>query len=224
MPVLLFDIDGTLLQSHGVGRRSVNAALEAVAGGTFDFSDIQFSGKTDQQIFGEVLEAAGRCGLDVSGAHADALGEAYAREMEARLPEATVEALPGAVELVRQLADDGAEMGMLTGNLEPLAYLKIERIDLSARELPFGAFGSDDADRNALPAVAAARASEQFGREVATTDLVIIGDTPRDIACAREAGARVIAVATGRYDADQLRDADVVLDSLEAFRLDALAA
>ena len=222
--VLLFDIDGTLLQSHGVGRRSVSAALEALAGRTFDFSDISFSGKTDGQIFREVLEAGRRCGLDVAPEQADRFGALYAREMERNLPGATVEALPGAVALVRRLADDGAEMGMLTGNLEPLAYAKIGRIGLGEAELPFGAFGSDHHDRNALPAVAARRASTRLGREVATEELVVIGDTPRDIACARAAGAAVVAVATGRYDAHQLRDADVVLDSLEAFDLEALPA
>ncbi|PAP78156.1 HAD family hydrolase [Rubrivirga marina] len=224
MPVLLFDIDGTLLQSNGVGRQSVNAALAALAGETFDFSDITFSGKTDRQIFREVLEAGRRCGLDVSADQADRFGELYQREMEQNLPAATVEALPGAVDLVRQLADDDAEVGMLTGNLEPLAYAKVERIGLGEAELPFGAFGSDHHDRNALPAVAAQRASERYGREVPTSELVIIGDTPRDIACARAAGALVVAVATGRFDARQLREADVVLDSLEAFSLDALPA
>jgi phosphoglycolate phosphatase-like HAD superfamily hydrolase len=226
MPVLLFDIDGTLLHTHGVGRRSVEAALRETVGGTFDFSDIQFSGKTDQQIFREVLEAGRRCGLDV-GDDLDALaprfGEAYRAEMERALPEATVDALPGAVDLVRQLAGDGAEMGMLTGNLRPLAYAKIGRVDLGEAELPFGAFGSDSADRNALPAVAARRASERFGREVDPADLVIIGDTPRDIACARAVGATAVAVATGRYAAEKLDAADLVLDTLEAFSLDAVA-
>ena len=111
---------------------------------------------------------------------------------------------------------------MLTGNLEPLAYRKIERIDLSAAELPFGAFGSDHADRNTLPVIAAQRASERFGREVAHEELVIIGDTPRDIACARAVGAVAVAVATGYYSADDLREADLVLDTLEGFSLDRL--
>jgi len=221
---LLFDIDGTLLQSHGVGWRSVDAALTALAGGTFDFSGIQFSGKTDLQIFGEILEAAAEAGLSVTAAQADAFGALYAAELRANLPSATIEGLPGAVDLVRRLAAEGTEMGMLTGNLEPLAYLKIERVDLSAAELPFGAFGSDHADRNALPTVAARGASERYGREVAHADLVIIGDTPRDIACARAVGARVVAVATGRFAVEDLREADVVLETLEAFSMDRLTA
>ncbi len=223
MPVLLFDIDGTLLQSHGVGRRSVHAALEALAGGTYDFSGLPFSGKTDRQIFREILEGAAEAGLDARPEQADRFGELYAERMTANLPEATVEDLPGAVALVRRLAEDGAEMGMLTGNIEPLAYLKIEQIGLGRDHLPFGAFGNDDADRNALPAVAARRASERFGREVAHHELVIIGDTPRDVACARAVGAVAVAVATGSYSADELREADVVLETLEAFDLSMVA-
>lgn len=115
-------------------------------------------------------------------------------------------------------------MGLLTGNLEPLAYLKIERINLTATELPFGAFGSDHADRNALPLVAAERASARYGRTVAPEELVIIGDTPRDIACARAVGATAVAVATGYFTTEELREADVVLDTLEAFSLDLLPA
>ena len=225
MPVLLFDIDGTILHTHGVGRRSVEAALRDVVGATFDFSDIQFSGKTDPQIFREVLEAAARCGLDVGDVDrlAPRLGRAYQREMARALADAEVEALPGAVDLVRQLASSGVEMGLLTGNLRPLAYAKIGRVGLGEAELPFGAFGSDREDRNALPAVAARRASERFGREVEHADLVVIGDTPRDVACARAVGATAVAVATGRYPADKLDAADLVLDTLEAFSLDAVA-
>lgn len=224
MPVLLFDIDGTLLHTHGVGRRSVEAALAETVGDTFDFSDIEFSGKTDPQIFREVLEAAARCGLRVDSVDelSPRLVEAYRRHMERNLPGATVSALPGVLGLVRQLASSGAEMGLLTGNLQPLAYAKVGRIGLGEGEFPFGAFGSDAEDRNALPAVAAGRASERLGREVAPAELVLVGDTPRDIACARAAGARVVAVATGRFRADQLREADLVLDTLEGFSLDAL--
>ncbi|WP_412070505.1 HAD family hydrolase [Rubrivirga sp. IMCC43871] len=222
MPVLLFDIDGTLLQSHGVGRRSVTAALADLVGDTFDFSDVTFSGKTDPQIFREVLEAAGRHGLAVEGATPEAFLSLYEREMAARLPSATVEALPGAVALVRRLAGDGAEIGLLTGNIEAIAYDKVARIDLGRELFPFGAFGSDHADRDALPAIGARRATAHLGRTVETSELVILGDTPRDIACAHAAGAVAVAVATGRYSADELSGADVVLDTLEGFSLDML--
>ena len=219
--VFLFDIDGTLLQSHGVGRRSIEASLEAEFGQAFDTSDIPFSGKTDRQIFRQILEAAAENGIE-TGEHDDAaarLMEAYAERMHAALPDAHVEALPGAVELVRQLAADGTEMGLLTGNLQPLAFAKIERLGLGPAEFPFGAFGSDSEDRNALPAIAIERAGRHLGREVDPAEVVVIGDTPLDVACARAGGCRAVAVATGRYGTDQLTDADVVLATLADFRL-----
>ena len=223
--LLLFDIDGTLLQSHGVGRRSIEAALEREFGARFDTSDIPFSGKTDRQIFRQILTAAAEHGIetgDVDDA-SESYGAAYAEIMSAALPSAHVEGLPGAVDLVRQLAADGVEMGLLTGNLEPLAYAKVGRLGLGRAEFPFGAFGSDDPDRNALPAIAVERASAHLGREVDPAEVVVIGDTPMDIACARAGGCVAVAVATGRSSVEQLGEADVVLETLEAFSLEALA-
>ena len=226
MPVLLFDIDGTLLQSHGVGRRCIEDALERVVGGRFDTSDIPFSGKTDKQIFREILTAAREAGLDVDdveGVHGP-FGAAYRDLMHECLPAARVEALPGAVALVRRLASDGVPMGLLTGNLQPLAYAKVERIRLGPAEFPFGAFGSDAEDRNALPAIAVERARRALGRDVDPAEVVVIGDTPLDVACARAGGCRAVAVATGRYEAADLGGADVVLASLEDFEIEAVAA
>ena len=226
MPILLFDIDGTLLQSHGVGRRCIEDALEQVLGGTFDTSAIPFSGKTDKQIFREILTAAREAGLavdDVDGVHGP-FGAAYRDLMHERLPEAHVEALPGAVALVQRLAADGVPMGLLTGNLQPLAFAKIGRIGLGPAEFPFGAYGSDSEDRNALPAIAVRRAGRALGRDVDPAEVVVVGDTPLDIACARAGACTAVAVATGRYAADDLGEADVVLDTLESFSLDALVA
>ncbi len=222
--VLLFDIDGTLLQSHGVGRRSVTAALKAVIGHTYDFSGLPFSGKTDPQIFREVLEGAADAGLEADPSQVDAFREAYVREMSAGLPKANVEDLPGAVDLVRRLHADDVALGLLTGNIESIGYAKIGRIGLGREVFPFGAFGSDHHNRNELPAIGAKRATEHFGRAIEGGDLVIIGDTPRDIECARAVGAIAVAVATGHYSVDDLEDADVVLETLEAFDLEAVTA
>ena len=219
--ILLLDIDGTLLAGHGVGRRCISAVLER-AGTPFDFSDVPFGGKTDPQIFDELVDAMCEAGV-APPLSAEALAEAYAREMLGALPTAHVEALPGAVDLVRRL-DGQVPLGLLTGNMEPMAYAKVDQIGLGRAELPFGAFGSDAADRDALPAIAAERAREHLGRSVDHAELVIVGDTPRDIQCARAVGATCVAVATGHHAADELRDADLVLDSLDAFNLDAVAA
>ena len=219
--VLLFDIDGTLLQSHGVGRRAIEASLADQFGRAFDTSSVPFSGKTDRQIFRQILALVAEQGTEVDNpdAAAERFGAAYAERMHAALVDAHVEALPGALDLVRGLAADGAEVGLLTGNLEPLAYAKVGRIALGRTEFPFGAFGSDDEDRDALPAVAVERAAAHLGRAVDPAEVVVIGDTPLDVACARAGGCVAVAVATGRFSPDELDEADVVLDTLEDFRL-----
>lgn len=224
--VFLFDIDGTLLQSHGVGRRAVEHSLQSHFGRPFDTQSVTFSGKTDPQIFREILSdpsIAGDVELDLEVAVRQAC-EAYARRMHATFDDATVEALPGAIDLVEQLGARGEPLGLLTGNLEPMAHLKVSRIGLD-QAFAFGAYGSDREDRNALPHVALERARSLFDRPLAPEDLVLIGDTPRDVEAAQAVGAKSVAVATGRYDMDALRQTQptVLLETLEAFDLDALA-
>ena len=225
--ILLFDIDGTLLHSHGVGRRTIEAALSDVFGATFDTSKIPFSGKTDRQIFRQILTAAADHNIAINDME-DGIaryGAVYRERIHAALPDARVEGLPGAVDLVHQLATtDGVHLGLLTGNLQPLAFAKVERLGLGPAEFPFGAYGSDAEDRNALPSIAIERASAHLGRDVDPAEVAVIGDTPMDIACARAGGCVAVAVATGRSSADDLAEADVVLESLEDFRLDALQA
>ncbi|HEX8298995.1 MAG TPA: HAD family hydrolase [Rubricoccaceae bacterium] len=211
MPVLLFDIDGTLYDGHGIGRTAVEATLAARAGRPVDSSGVPFSGRTDPQIFRALLAT-----LDLdSDDHLDSALGAYRDDMLARLPGARATAIPGAPEAVRRLAGAGLPVGLLTGNLEPVAYLKVEAVGLDRGLFPFGAYGSDDESRDALPAVAAVRAAAVLGRPVETRELVVIGDTPLDVACARAAGAVAVAVTTGRFSRADLAHADLVLDSLD---------
>lgn len=217
--VVLFDIDGTLLVSHGVGRASVERAIEAVHGRRVDTAAVEFSGKTDPQIFAEI---AALLLDDAEGASVADLLRCYEAEMGRALPAARVDALPGAVEAVERTRAAGVPAGLLTGNLRTMAYAKVARIGLGEADLPFGAFGCDDPDRNRLPAVAARRAARALGRDVPHETLVVVGDTPRDIACARAVGAVAVAVTTGRHSADVLAEADVVLDTLAAFDAAAL--
>lgn len=219
--VVLFDIDGTLLQGHGVGRAAVHRAIERVHGRFVDTAAVEFSGKTDPAIFREI---AALLLEDADGASVSDLVRAYEEEMHRSLPTARVDALPGAVEAVERTRAAGVPTGLLTGNLRPMAFGKVARIGLGEAHFPFGAYGCDDEDRNALPVVAARRAAAHLGRDVAHETLVVVGDTPRDIACARAVGAMAVAVATGRFAADALADADLVLDALDAFDPDALAA
>jgi phosphoglycolate phosphatase-like HAD superfamily hydrolase len=212
--LFLFDIDGTLLHTNGLGRRSVEATLLAHHGRPISTAPVSFSGKTDPQIFREILrEVVEEAALD--GAVAAALAT-YQAEMHRRMGEAELVLLPGVRPLLERLADADAPLGLLTGNVEPMAYLKLARLGLDGF-FAFGAFGSDHEDRNCLAGVAVARAEARTGRRFAGRDVVVIGDTPRDVACGRAVGAFVVAVASGHFDRAALaaHAPDLLLDSLE---------
>jgi phosphoglycolate phosphatase-like HAD superfamily hydrolase len=223
--LFLFDIDGTILTTHGAGRRAMEAAAADLVGYPVSAEGVSFSGRTDPQIMREVLERSG-----LSPARAGALlREALARfaEHAARtLPAAPVEILPGVPALLDHLAAlPGAQLGLLTGNLEPTAYLKLRTAGVPD-VFPFGAFGSDHEERDALPAIAVGRARAHTGHSFSGKAVVIVGDTQHDIRCGRGIGALAVAVCTGRHDRSALarHEPDVLLDDLsdlEAF-LDAV--
>ena len=215
MKLLLFDIDGTLVFTHGVGRRAVEAALERIFGRPITTAGVTFSGKTDPQIIKEVLEQ-NLLPAELIAAGFSRAVQAYAEEMEQALRGARVDVLPGAHALLERLhADPGVRLALLTGNLEPLAYSKLAAVGLDAF-FPFGAFGSDSSRRDDLPAIAVARATAATGRTFSGKDIVIIGDTEHDIRCGRAVGALSVAVCTGNYSrSDLLRhEPDVVFDDL----------
>ena len=216
MKLLLFDIDGTLLTANGTGRPAVEAALADLTGTEISTEGISFSGKTDPQILREVLAQNDVDGAWTNGRFSEAI-EAFRQTMHRVFDPATVDALDGAQALVHRLADEArAQLALLTGNLEEMAYLKVGAIGFDRAHFPFGAFGSDAEDRNALPAIALDRATSHAGRAFAGGEAVIIGDTPRDIECGRAAGCYTVAVATGRFDADALaeHEPDVLLTDL----------
>ena len=219
MTLLLFDLDGTLLQTHGLGRRVVAGVLSAQLGRDVDPYGASFSGKTDPQIFRELLLREHEAGADVGEMEAAirAAMAAYEARMAGQLASAAVTALPGAVEAVERLAaHDGLLLGLLTGNLQRLAYAKLARAGFHPDHFApgLGAFGSDHEDRDCLGPIALERAAAHAGRAFAGSDTVVVGDTPRDLACARAIGATAVGVATGNYTRDHLAGADLVLDSL----------
>jgi phosphoglycolate phosphatase-like HAD superfamily hydrolase len=205
--LVLFDIDGTLLSAGRVARDSVLAALEQVYGWTADPSaprqgKYDFSGKTDPQIVRElVTDAVGpeRCEADL-----DRALERYLEELEARLTPEAVVPKPGISDLLRSLAGEPAvTLGLLTGNLERGARIKLGPPGFNAY-FPFGAFGSDSANRYELPALAVERARRHSAREFSGKSIVIIGDSVHDVACGRALGVRSVAVATGPTPAERL--------------------
>lgn len=218
MKLLLFDIDGTLLRTHGIGRRSVERALTEICDRPIDSSSIQFSGKTDPQIIREVLVANGLDNGSLNGL-VDRASERYRELMEQVIRPEGVEVLPGIERLIANLAErDDVQLALLTGNFEPLAYRKLGAVNLDSY-FPFGAFGSDNPDRYCLPQVAVARAEEHTGRRFSGNDVVIIGDTEHDIGCGQEIGAFTVAVCTGRFDRACLNafGADILFDHLKDY-------
>ena len=200
--LILFDIDGTLLSAGRAARESILAALRAVLGwdGTADGND--FSGKTDPQILRELVEDY--VGADRFQAELARVLDRYVEELRSRLRPEAVVPKPGVPELLERLArEPNVVLGLLTGNIERGARLKLDPPGFN-RYFPFGAFGDDSADRYCLPAVAVARARERTGRDFAGESVVIIGDSVHDVGCGRPLGARTVAVATGPTSAERL--------------------
>lgn len=203
MRLLLFDVDGTLVSARGAGRRAIGRALEAVYGVTGPLATYDFRGKTDPQI---VLDLMGSAGLAREGIEAG-LPRFYARYVEDLRDEigrGGVEVMPGIAELVGRLAaSPGTLLGLLTGNIEGGARIKLEPTGLLPH-FRVGAYGSDEADRAKLPALAVRRAQALAGEPLVPKRVVVIGDTPLDIACARAFGACAVSVATGGHRVEEL--------------------
>jgi phosphoglycolate phosphatase len=198
--LVLFDIDGTILLSAGAGRRAITAALAQEIGDATAFTRVRFDGKTDPQIVKELLEAAGQTGPH-SENRVQAVCARYVALLETELASTgAMRLMPGFPAILDRLeATSGVVLGLLTGNLERGAALKLRAAGLDPDRFRVGAFGSDSGHRPDLPAIAAERAAPIFGRVPAGDEVVIIGDTPADVACGRGIGARAVAVATGSY-------------------------
>ena len=204
--LVLFDIDGTILLTAGAGRRAITTALAEAVGDSSAFGGIRFDGKTDPQIVAELLAAAGHDGA-AAAERIDALCERYVTLLEQELGErdTTTTVMPGIPELLDRLeADPGVVLGLLTGNMARGAALKLRAAGIDTGRFRVGAFGSDAGHRPDLPAIAARRAEPHFGRVPHGAEVVIIGDTPADIACGSAIGARAIGVATGAYTVEDL--------------------
>jgi phosphoglycolate phosphatase-like HAD superfamily hydrolase len=212
MKLVLFDIDGTLLWTDGAGRRAIHRALLAEAGTAGPIDDYRFDGKTDPQIVGDLLTLAGHPDAAAPACIA-AVCRRYVEALQEELdlaPEGT-RLMPGVSALLAALesheAAGRAVVGLLTGNVKPGADLKLRAAGVKPERFAVGAYGSDSGRRAELPPIAAERAARLVGHPFAGADLVIIGDTPDDVACGRPIGARSVAVATGYYDTTALRAA-----------------
>jgi phosphoglycolate phosphatase len=220
--LFLFDIDGTLVAgATDAHRDALHAALREVHG--IDASSVKRpvapAGRTDGEIARSLLLAA-----DVSAERiddrAEDVREACCREYTRRATDdLSHTVLPGVRSLLEWLGSlDGVTLGLVTGNYECVARRKLSRAGLGSVFAPgIGGFGSDHEDRASLPAIARRRAGER-GRPYPRSQTIVIGDTPRDVACARADGLRCFAVATGPFGAEDLVGADVVVGSADELR------
>ena len=204
MRLVLFDIDGTILTARGAGRRALAAALSLVYGTDGNIERYDLRGRTDPRIVFDLMEGAGLT-REAVRERLDDCFEAYARGLAAEIGDGSgVVTLPGVAELVRRLAGAaGALVGLLTGNIEEGARIKLEPTGLRPY-FRLGAYGSDHLDRRQLPALAARRAQALVGVGFKPDEVLVIGDTPCDIECARHFGAVAVAVATGLYPRHEL--------------------
>jgi phosphoglycolate phosphatase-like HAD superfamily hydrolase len=213
--VVLWDIDGTLLHTRGFGVRAFTGAIERATGMTWVPERLDFGGRTDRDIASVILASMGLTDGALVGAVLDALVAAY-DELADELA-AAVRVLPGVVDSLTTLAGHGALQTLVTGNVLPAATAKVTAAGVKQHlRMELGGYGSDDHERRAdlvrlsIDRVTAAGHRADPGR------VWVIGDTPRDLECARASGVRCALVGTGTHRAADLLDlgADLVLDDL----------
>ena len=202
--VVLFDVDGTLLSAGGAGRRALERAFAAHCGTSAPLHDLRFNGMTDPGIVRAGLEQLGR---SVEPRLVAAILDRYVGLLGEELARATGFTVhPGVTALLDDLADGRIAIGLGTGNLRDGARLKVERAGLAAY-FPFGGFGSDHEDRAELLRIGAVRGAERLDEPLERCRVVVVGDTPLDVAAAVAIGATSLGVATGGFTPDALRAA-----------------
>lgn len=213
MKLLLFDIDGTLMSSGGAGTMSMNLAFDEVFSIPHLFKGIRMAGKTDIQIMKEGLK---KHNLDSGNGVIPSLCDSYIRHLQVEINNPKKHLYPGVTETLSAMSVmEDVCLGLLTGNLEAGARIKLGAFNLN-RHFQLGAFGSDDEDRNMLLPVAMDKFRSIYNKAIAFSDCIVIGDTPRDVECAKIHGAYSIAVATGPYTYESLAvsGADLVLGNM----------
>jgi phosphoglycolate phosphatase len=214
--VLLFDIDGTLVSMKGAGRRALVRAFGAELGRPDVFDDLEFAGMTDPAIVRFGLTAAG---VPAEPASIARLLAAYVAALDDEVRRSTDCLVHPGVEALLDAAAAASEVatGLGTGNVRPGARAKLERLGLHHR-FAFGGFGCDHEERPRLLGIGAERGAALLGAPLAACRVVVIGDTPRDVAAAAAIGAEAVAVATSTFGVDALRaaGADAVFPDLTA--------
>lgn len=212
---VLFDIDGTLLVTGGAGAVAWQRAFEELHGIEADIAEHTEAGMTDPKISALIFrEVIGREGTREE--RAKAIG-CYLKHLPYAVAEsAGYRVMPGIEELLPRLIEDGVLLGLVTGNVEAAAHIKLARGQLN-RFFSFGGYGSDSADRTEVTKAALARGTLVSGGTLADGACISVGDTPRDVKAGHGAGIRVVGIATGSYGVDRLGEAgaDWALETVE---------
>lgn len=213
---VLFDVDGLLISTGGAGTRAWRHAFERLHGIPADIGQFTEAGMTDpavgRQTFVRVL------GREPTERELGRLFGAYLERLTQEVEQSTgYRVMPGVEVLLPMLVDAGLLLGIVSGAMEAAAHIKLERARLN-RFFSFGGYGSDSADRVELTRLAIERCGRLHGHALDPARMLVVGDTPRDAAAGRGAGAVTVGVATGRYTVEQLEaaGADFVLATLES--------
>ncbi|MFT5365549.1 MAG: phosphoglycolate phosphatase [Candidatus Latescibacterota bacterium] len=202
--LVLFDIDGTIMNTDGGGASSCQKALETVFDTHVPLDNYSMSGKTDTQIVLELMERVG-VAREETTAKLDEINVLYIDHLSKEVDSWNPELCPGIVEVLDALAKrEDLVLGLLTGNIVRGAEVKLNRVGLW-HYFKTGAFGDGAPERKMLPDIAQKTAHELTGKVFEGKAMVIIGDTPNDVLCGRHLNVKAIAVATGGFDLDTLR-------------------
>jgi phosphoglycolate phosphatase-like HAD superfamily hydrolase len=212
---VLFDIDGTILVTGGAGGSAWQRAFEELHGVEANVKEHTDAGMTDPEIATIIFrEVVRREGAPEERAKAIA---AYLRHLPETVAESSgYRVMPGVERLLDDLIDAGLLLGLVTGNIEAAAHIKLARAGLN-RFFSFGGYGSDSANRTELTKAALGRGALVSGGALSDGACIAVGDTPRDIKAGHGAGIKVVGVATGSYSVDDLRaaGADWPLETVE---------
>jgi phosphoglycolate phosphatase len=212
---ILFDIDGTLINSGGAGAESWRLAFDELYGIPADIGKFTDTGMTDPEVGRKTFDAVLK--REPERREFTRLLERRNFYLHQTVEESKgYEVLPGVNELLPELIDQGFLLGLVTGNVEAAAHIKLHRAKLN-RFFSFGGYGSDSDDRGKLTEIALRRASLVYGEEVEHDQAFSVGDTPLDVTGAHAAGIECVGVGSHNYSADQLREAgaDYAISSLE---------
>jgi len=211
--LLLWDIDGTLISTDGAGYRAIEVATAQRFGHAGNLEGVEIGGRTDRSIAQQILT---KYREPLTEENLSTFLDLYLDVLERELPHSKGKVLPGILELLQRTHErDDAFLGLLTGNLQRGARLKLQRYQLWDF-FRFGAFADDHHDRNQLGPFALTRAEHGTGQKFHVKDIDVIGDTGHDVACGKALGARTIAVASGSWSRERLAECspDFLFDDL----------